>query len=121
MIMYYTITNNFCSLCISKIFIVFQIFPIFYISWRPSWIFDITIHPIMLKFSMIMYYPITNNFYSLCISKMFIVFPILLIFYISWRAAILDFRKTKFQPVHVTRSIKRNSSSKCHGPIIYNG
>ena len=84
-IMYYSITNNFCSLCISKIFIVFRIFPIFYISWRPSWIFDTTIYPIMLKFGMIMYYSITNNFCSLCISKIFIVFRIFPIFYISWR------------------------------------
>ena len=31
--------NNFCSLSISKRFIIWQIFLIFHIFWRPSWIF----------------------------------------------------------------------------------
>ena len=35
-------------------------------------------------------------------------------------AAILDFRKSKFQPAHVTRGIKRSTVSKFHGPTIGN-
>ena len=33
-------------------------------------------------------------------------------------AAILDIRKSNFQPVHVIRGIKRSRVAKFHGPII---